>query len=75
MVGVVNTLKSPKFHMRFNAVNIFVWLILLPPTILLWKESIVYLVFMSWYALFSSSIAGYVSARSEMHVDPESESP
>ncbi len=61
--------------MRLNAISAVVWLILLPPTILIWKESIVYLVFMSWFANFASSVAGYISARAEMHVDPESESP
>jgi hypothetical protein len=41
------------------------WLLLLPPTILWWRESVPYLIFMSWYANFVGHLAAWQSAHAE----------
>lgn len=39
-----------------------VWLLLLVPSVTIWKESIIWLVFMSWYANFITHIDAFTSA-------------
>lgn len=52
-------IRTRKFHLIAAAV----WAVLLVPSLLWWRESIVWLVFMSWYANFITHIDAYVSAK------------
>lgn len=65
MKNLINRLDDASFHVKLNLIAIVVWAILLIPTVLYWKESIIYLVFMSWYAIFVSHIAAWVAAKAE----------
>lgn len=51
-------------------ITIFViMVILLPPTLLWWSESVVYLVWLSWAALAYSAIGSWQTARVEKKED------
>jgi hypothetical protein len=52
---------------RVHLVLVWVWLALLLPTLLYWRESIVWIVLMSWWANFASHWAAYQAARAEEH--------
>jgi hypothetical protein len=40
-----------------------VWIILLPFTITTWKDSVPFLVFLSWYANFTTDLNNWMTAR------------
>ena len=46
-----------------------VWSILLVPSVLWWKESILWVIIMSWWANVASSAAAFVAAHNEMKQD------
>lgn len=60
---------SPRLLVRLHFAMMGVWGVLLVPTILLWKESLVWLVFMSWYANFVGHFSGWDAARAEVSSD------
>ena len=60
---------KPKNLVKFHFSMMIVWACLLVPTILLWKESILWIAFMSLYANFVGHFSAWDAARSE---DPES---
>lgn len=53
------------FWKRVHLGLFFAWLLLLPPSILWWRESLPYLVGMSWYAIAIGHISSWQSARVE----------
>ena len=55
----------------FYLILIGAWLVLLIPTILYWKESIVFLVFLSWYANFASDVNNYRIAKMSEKMEGE----
>lgn len=44
-----------------------VWAILLVPSILWWKDSLLWVIIMSWGANVAASAAAYLSARADQH--------
>jgi hypothetical protein len=60
---LVDRLSDTTLHLRLNLWGMGIWLVLLPPTILLWRESVPYVVFMSWYANFVGHISAYIAAK------------
>jgi hypothetical protein len=54
---------SSRFHLLATAA----WLVLLAPTLLWWRESVAWIVLMSWYANFIGHISAYQAARAEEH--------
>jgi hypothetical protein len=61
--------SDTRFHIKLNLWGVLVWLVLLPPTILLWRNSVPYVVFMSWYANFVGHISAYIAAKAEETVE------
>jgi hypothetical protein len=61
--------SSTRLHLRVNLWGVGIWLVLLPPTILFWQESVPYVVFMSWYANFVGHISAYIAAKAEETVE------
>jgi hypothetical protein len=61
--------SDTRLHIRLNLWGILVWLVLLPPTILFWQNSVPYVVFMSWYANFVGHISAYIAAKAEETVE------
>jgi hypothetical protein len=62
-------MKIPDPHphtlVKFHFVMMNVWLVLIVPTLLLWKDSIVWVAFMSLYANFVGHFSGWDAARAE----------
>ena len=54
-------------HEQRHRILQFVWLALLAPTVLVWRESVVWLVFMSWYANEVGHWSGAEAARGGGH--------
>lgn len=52
-------------HKRLHLMMMAVWLLLLIPSITLWRNSLVWVVLMSWYANFVGHWSSYQAARAE----------
>lgn len=57
----ISFLRSSKFHL----VMIIVWIILVIPTVLFWRTSILWIAFMSIYAAVVGHMGAYQAARAE----------
>lgn len=55
------TLHSPRFHLVMS----YVWMVMLVPTLLWWKSSILWVAAMSLYANFVGHWSAYQAARAE----------
>jgi hypothetical protein len=65
-VGIVKLPDpSPKTLIKFHFAMMWVWSLLAIPTILLWKDSILWVAFMSLYANFVGHFSGWDAARAE----------
>lgn len=56
---------------RFHLVMMVVWSLLLVPTLLWWRESILWVAFMSLYANFVGHFSGWDAARAEDQASDE----
>lgn len=56
---------SPKALIRFHFFMMVVWLGMIYPTLAFWKESILWVAFMSLYANFVGHFSGWDAARAE----------
>jgi hypothetical protein len=54
-----------RYLRRFHAVATMAWLALAVPTLLWWRESLFWIVGMSWYAIVISHAGAWQSARAE----------
>jgi hypothetical protein len=50
---------------RFHGVMVGVWIALVPPSVLLWRNSLPFLVFISVYANIAGHLAGFAGSRAE----------
>ncbi len=57
---------SPRVLVWFHFVMMIVWPLLLIPTLLFWKESVLWIAFMSLYANFVGHFSGWDAARAEL---------
>jgi hypothetical protein len=48
-----------------------IWLTLGVPSILWWKDSVPYVVLMSWYAIVASHLAGWQASKAEDAASPD----
>ncbi len=55
--------------MRFHLTMMFVWALLLIPTVLWWKESILWVATMSLYANFVGHFSAWDAVRAEKKAD------
>lgn len=62
-------LHSAVFWQRFHLVMLAVWVLLLPPSVLWWQQSIPYLVFMSWYAIAIGHASSWQASRAEQEAE------
>ena len=51
---------------RFHLIFVIVWTILIIPTLLLWKDSVLWIALMSVWANIQGHFASYMSARTEL---------
>jgi hypothetical protein len=56
---------KPRSLARFHLVMMVVWAALAIPTVLIWKQSILWVAFMSLYANFVGHFSGWDAARAE----------
>lgn len=54
-----------RYLRRFHAVMTVVWLVLVVPSLIWWKDSILWVVAMSWYAIVVSHATAWQAARAE----------
>jgi hypothetical protein len=54
---------KPKTRARVYLAVSAIWGLLLVPSIIWWRESVVWLVVMSWYANFGTSLSGWEAAK------------
>ena len=59
------TFSSPKTWVWIHGSLVVVWILLIFPSVLLWRESIVWLVIMSAWANVAGSVASLQSARAD----------
>ena len=48
---------------RVYFVTVILWAILLIPAVVSWRDSVPFLVFLSWYANFTSDLNNWMTAR------------
>lgn len=66
MKRLIDKLDDAPFHVRFNLIMTAVWLVLLPFTLIFWKDSVTWIVLMSWYANFVGHISAWTAAKAEV---------
>jgi hypothetical protein len=74
MHPAVKVIASPKTQIIVHASLFTLFVILIPPTVLLWSESISYIAYLSVYAIIASHWTGLVAALSWLsskHVEEE----
>lgn len=49
-------------HRRTHGILLVLWVLLALPTFLLWRDSVPWVVFMSWYAIVASHWAAFEAA-------------
>lgn len=59
----LDLLHNPEFLVKFNGWATLIWLVLLIPSILLWSQSILWIVAMSVWANVAGHWSSYVAAR------------
>lgn len=59
-------LSNPKFLKNFHAVAVIVWILLIIPTVLFWKEAILWLAIMSVWANIAAHWSAWQGARTEV---------
>lgn len=57
------------FLLYFNAVMTGVWALLIVPTVLLWRDSLLWIALMSVYANFAGSFGAWAALRAERESD------
>lgn len=60
---------SPKFWMWFHAVMIGKWVLLFPPGMLLWKDNIPFLMYVSLDTALTGALAAFGSALAAQKAD------
>ncbi len=60
---------SARTLVKFHLAMMGVWGLLAIPTILIWKDSILWVAFMSLYANFVGHFSGWDGARAEMRIE------
>jgi hypothetical protein len=69
MKKTVERFDDASFHVKFNLIMVGVWTLAMVPSVIWWRESVVWLVFMSWYANWVGHIAAWVAAKAEVAVE------
>lgn len=67
--GVWKNGISPTFMRRFHAGATLVFLVLIPPSMVLWAQSVPYLVAISVWANFAGHLSAWQAARVEVRQD------
>jgi len=60
-------LAQPRTWVRIHATLALVWILLIPPAILWWRDSVAFIVMCSVYANFAGSVASWQSAKADLN--------
>ena len=66
VAALISKLAEPKVQMIYWTVMSGLWVLLLVPSLLWWKESILWIIVMSWWANVAASAAAAVAAHGEL---------
>lgn len=58
-------LSDPCFWIKVHGVAALIWVVLMPPSVLWWRDSVPYLVMLSVYANFAGSVASWTAAKGD----------
>lgn len=64
-------LVRPRLWSRVHIVLTVVWICAIPPTLLWWRESVLWVALMSLWANIASHFAAWQASRAEMRLDPD----
>lgn len=64
---------EPEFQAKFHATMTVFWVIMVIPALLLWKESILFVIFISLWANVASHWASFQAAHGEKRVKEQDE--
>jgi len=64
-VGLRRVLSEPKTWQRIHGSLAITWALLIVPSILWWRESLLWVIAMSCYANFAGSVASWTAARAD----------
>lgn len=64
-------LISPRFWLWFHAVQAIKWVLLFPPGLLLWRDSVPFLMYVSLDTALTGSLAGFGAALGARKADPD----
>lgn len=62
---------APLAQRKVHGWLLIFWVLMIPPTVLWWKSSLEYLVFISVYAIIAAHWVGYGEARAEVKQDED----
>lgn len=62
---------SPRFWMWFHGLTALKWLVLSPPGMTIWKQSVTFLVYISLVTALTTALAGFGAALGARKADPE----
>ena len=65
----LSDLAKPKVQLWVWGITTVLWIVLLIPSILWWKDSILWVIIMSWWANVSASAAAFLAAHGEKAQD------
>jgi hypothetical protein len=54
-----------KWHAKVHLVCLVFWLVVIPPSLIWWRDSVPWLIFMSLWANVAAHGGGYVAAKAE----------
>jgi hypothetical protein len=60
-------------HVAFHGVALVVWIVLLVPSLFLWRDSVFWVVLMSWYAIVVSHQAALEAALAKRKIEEQAE--
>lgn len=61
--------RKARRSLRLHTAAVVVWTLLLIPTLIWWRESIVWLAFMSLYAIVAAHLTGRGAARAALNAE------
>lgn len=67
-------LNSPTFLARFHGYATLVWVLLMIPSLLLWKESLLWVIIMSVWAAMMGHWSSWQASRAERRIEQQNDS-
>ena len=64
-------LTRPRTWSRVHLVLTFAWMVAITPTMLWWRDSVLWVALMSLWANIASHFAAWQASRAEMRLDPD----